>query len=266
MNEEVSQLQSLGAQKIYEDTHIPVLHIQALLHGAYDSFSKVQFLGFISILEKEYSIELNAIREDGLEYFSGDKKIQVDDGLFVVPKKSKNRTVLYLFLLVLIFISTIFYTTYAPENNTVEHVIDNSMIQYAQEIKEELNTTTSDENNTKEEQTVSTTEVEEIVVVEDLITREVNTTSFRVVAKTKVWLGYIDLASNKKKQVTIEEDINLDPNKNWLMVFGHNHVDFYIEGQNQRVKSRSIHYLYKDGNLADINASEFQRLNRGVAW
>ena len=87
MNEELLKLQSLGAQKIYEETHIPVLHVKELLSSSYSGFSKVQFLGFISILEKEYSIALDEIKADGIKYFDDKEQKNLDDGIFVVSKK-----------------------------------------------------------------------------------------------------------------------------------------------------------------------------------
>ena len=87
MSEALERLQKLGAQKIYEDTHIPIKHVQAILHESFEGFSKVQFLGFISILEKEYSLELQELHEKGAEYFV-EKNISTEgDSLFISQQK-----------------------------------------------------------------------------------------------------------------------------------------------------------------------------------
>lgn len=52
VNEGFEKLGTIGAQKINEKTHISKYHVQALLHNNFDDMTKIQFLGFVSILER----------------------------------------------------------------------------------------------------------------------------------------------------------------------------------------------------------------------
>ena len=104
MDEELQILQSIGAQKIYETTHIPIKYVQSMLHGSFEGFSKVQFLGFISILEREYQQDLSELTRSGLNYFNEKKKQSVDKGLFVVPKKQKGNKNLYFLIIIIVFV------------------------------------------------------------------------------------------------------------------------------------------------------------------
>ena len=86
MSEEIDRLQALGVQKLYEDTHIPVEHINSLLSENYEGFSKVQFVGFISILEREYNHEFSGMKAKGLEYFADDHITVIDESHVPIPQ------------------------------------------------------------------------------------------------------------------------------------------------------------------------------------
>ncbi len=261
MSEELEKLKSLGAQKIYEDTHIPVLHVQAILHNSFDGFSKVQFVGFVSILEREYNLDLETLRAAGSASID-DRIRDEDEGLFIVPKKSKNQSGIYaliafvIFLLVVLSQSGVFgkkeIQKQAVDNRLIEKVQQN--IGPLEEVQE--NNATTDELNT--------TEVpEEVVEIE--IEKPVE--SFKIVAKSKVWLGYIDIETNQKKQKTFTGELELDPTKRWLIITGHGYIDMFIDGEYIKMDSRNhTRFLYEDGMVKAITTEEFKKLNRGSKW
>jgi len=91
MSDGLSKLKGIGAQKIHERTHIARQHVQAVLHETFDDMTKIQLLGFISILEREYSVDLSDLKAKGQEfYFEESSKIEDDTNVFVTPKKKKN--------------------------------------------------------------------------------------------------------------------------------------------------------------------------------
>ena len=91
-NDGLQRLKEIGAQKIYEDTHIPVEHIQAILHESFDGLSKIHFIGFISILQREYNIDLSELKNAGVAYYDEKNPLEetLKDGIFIAPKKSRN--------------------------------------------------------------------------------------------------------------------------------------------------------------------------------
>ncbi|MDQ7066723.1 MAG: hypothetical protein Q9M40_01265 [Sulfurimonas sp.] len=103
MSEELEKLKSLGAQKIYEDTHIPVLHVQAILYSSFDSLQRVQFLGFISILEREYHVDLSSLKASGTAYFDDLDAQNLDESLVVIPNKKKQKSNIYLVIFIFLF-------------------------------------------------------------------------------------------------------------------------------------------------------------------
>lgn len=267
MSEELSHLQSLGAQKIYEQTHIPVQSVQAILHHSFEEFSKVQFLGFISILEREYKVELPELRAEALAYFDANMESENNAKLFIEPKKRTNFTLFYILLAFLIFIGVVTYTLTKTSNiPEAQTKVDNTLIENVTKkiTTDEVNMTT-DAN-----QTVANKVVEvKAPVVEEVPKekKEVVQKSFQINAKSKVWLGYIDVEANKKHQKTFKGKMTLDPNKKWLLIFGHGYIDMYINGKLKKFDSRDkVRFYYENGKLEAVTLKKFKKLNRGRKW
>ncbi|MDQ7043088.1 MAG: hypothetical protein Q9M34_06100 [Sulfurimonas sp.] len=266
MSEELEKLKSLGAQKIYEDTHIPVLHVQAILYSSFDSLQRVQFLGFISILEREYHVDLSSLKASGTAYFDDLDAQKLDESLVVIPNKRKQKGSTYFVIFIVLVMMVIIYNLGDfNEEGIEEPKVDNVLIQKVQEsIKplEEANTTI-DVNST-----INVTSTQDIVLEEEEL-KEVQKLpqSFKIRAKSKVWFGYIDVATNKKNQKTFKGEIDLDPTKKWLLIFGHGYIDMFIDGKKVEINSRdNIRYLYENGSVKAITIDEFKKLNRGSKW
>ncbi len=272
MNEKLEKLKEIGAQKIYEDTHIPIEHVHALLHESFDGFSKVQFLGFISILEREYSEDLSDLRALGLEYFGVKSLSKKPQSLFITPKSKKNYASFYILLVVVVFFFALYLTINSSSETEEIHVkkIDNSIIEDAQKniILQEMNETNqSDEMNASSlsYEELNGTAVDESLAQEDAM--DAATSSLSIVAKSKVWIGYIDLQSNEHYQKTFTGELQLDPTKDWLLVFGHGYIDIVHNGEIQKFTSvNRVRFLYKDGEVKSITQKEFKRLNKGSLW
>jgi len=266
MKEELQILQSIGAQKIYETTHIPIKYVQSMLHGSFEGFSKVQFIGFISILEREYQQDLSELTRSGLAYFDEKKEQNSNNGLFVIPQKKKRNTSLYLVIVSIIFIIVLLLKFTVYSDNTTETPVDDTLIESVKKniepvvIKAEENVLL--ENNTSSD--INETVAEEIV---PLAEPEAIEKSFKISSKSKVWFGYIDVKTNKHYQRTIKGEKDLDPSKTWLLLFGHGYINMYINGELQKFSSREkVRFLYKDNKLSAITIREFKKLNKGRKW
>ena len=91
-NDGLQTLKDIGAQKIYEETHIPVEHVQAILYESFDGITKVHFMGFVSILQREYQVDLSALKEKGVAYYNEKTPSEVtsEDGIFIAAKKEET--------------------------------------------------------------------------------------------------------------------------------------------------------------------------------
>lgn len=262
MSEELTKLQGLGAQKIYEDTHIPILHVQALLHHSFDGLSRVQFLGFVSILEREYLVNLSDLKALGIAFFDEKESSKVDEGLFVVPAKKTKKTVYVLGFFAVVAAILLYQFEIFSNNTPNEQKIDNTLIKTVQKTLTPPKDVLVDTNTTQEVNTTQETNTTLIVKEEPQVKK-----SFKIIAKTKVWLGYIDVASNKKYQKVFTDEIELDPKKEWLLLFGHGYIDMYVNSKIVKFNSRNKkRFLYEDGNITAISSQEFKTLNRGRKW
>ncbi|NOR57331.1 MAG: hypothetical protein GQ474_02290 [Sulfurimonas sp.] len=259
MSDGLSRLKGIGAQKIHEQTHIARQHVQAVLHETFDDMTKIQLLGFISILEREYSVDLSALKEKGQEFYSEESiKHEPDTKVFVSPKKKKSHTLAYILLVIVIFAVAVLFTldiTSTASTKVEKHTIDNSAINNAKDSMSQ-NATIEDTNATLPPVVVEV-EPEPVKVVK----------SFKIIPKTELWIGYIDLSNHKKYQKLFKGELDIDPNKNWILTLGHGYVKVEINGEVTEFKDKlNIRLLYKDSKLSKINFKEFKELNKGSKW
>ena len=264
MSEDLQKLKDIGAQKIYEKTHIAHVHVQALLHENFDGMQRVQFLGFISIIERDYHVNLDDLRLKGEEYFSKEILPENNYNEELLKIQRSNSKKIYLFLvMILLVIGAYFMINKQNESEKNTKLIDESIVEnlktiidknQTQEAQSSIDTNTTaltpDENNTMQ------------IQKEEKVDQ-----SFVIYPKSKVWLGYIDLGTHKKRQTTFKDKLELDPNKEWLLTFGHGHIDIEINGELHHFNKRNhLKFLYKDSELKAVSEEEFKKLNRGSEW
>ncbi|MFT7860035.1 MAG: hypothetical protein ABXS93_03770 [Sulfurimonas sp.] len=260
MNEALEKLRGIGAQKIYEQTHIPIGHIQAILHESYDGLNKVQFLGFVSILEREYELDLDSVKLKGISHFDADNEPEEDESIFIQPTPKKNYNALYIIIAVIVFLIFLFTFYSDSQESEKPQNQESAVITKAKEkVVEEVNNTEVNETNATEviEQKEEPQKAEPKAVEK----------SFVIKTDKRLWIGYIELATNKKEQTIFSKEFSLDPDTDWLLTLGHGYVDFEVNGQEYSYKTqKGLKFLYKDGELQKITLKEFKRYNRGYVW
>lgn len=300
MSSGLEKLKSIGVQKIHEATHISVKHIQAIFHENLEYMHQVQFLGFISILEREYNIDLGELRESGLDYFGTRVKYtrEAENYKVLTGKKKRNFKSIYISVLLVVFILFSFVSIRSLSSSYSEtQVVDNSAIESAKNnisaasseanISNEQNKTVavSEQNQTMptkdQNQTVIILDHNQTLLVKDqnqtVLTKDqnkttktkeqkVNTTqSFKIVPKYKVWVGLVDLNTTQKSSKTFLDELVLDPNKDWALSFGHGFVSIEINGVVKDFSTKErLHLLYKNRELKEISFDEYKALGKGA--
>jgi hypothetical protein len=272
MSEGFTQLQELGAQKISEHTHISKQHVQALIQENFKALSKVQFLGFISIIERDYHIDLSELKEKGVKFY-GESVPFGTASVFMEKKSKKSSKGIYILVALIIFVVAIYYNIDSePSNMDVNATQVESVTQEIEALVEnnvsDINVSSLDENQSEEaseETDLNGTFANEKIAGE---TTSNNTSkSLKIVANKKLWFGYIELDTENKNQKAFSGEFDLDATKNWLLLFGHNNVEIELNGQAQEFeKNKNVQFLYKDGKLTQISLDEFKKLNKGRKW
>jgi len=284
MSESIETLREFGVDKIYRDTHIPVEYIRALLEADFSKFTKLQFLGFLAILEREYSLNLSSYKNDGLHYFlQKEDEIQkeINPNLFIPPRQPKNYIPFALMGVAAIILVIGYFSldsvsnqdSISPKQDIVSPVITQQQVAMIQE----LNSTQKKEQNQslQEQESVSSEVSENNVSGAQEVTEEEShsiepkalPSDFTIKAIKRLWIGYIDLTHYKRYQKTFKGKLDLDPSKEWLLTLGHGYVNIIINGEIQKFRSRKhLRFHYKDGVLMQISKKEFKRFNKGRSW
>ncbi len=263
MSDALKKLKDLGAQKIYEDTHIPTGHVQAVLDENYEGLTRMQYLGFLSILEREYSIDLSEERARAIAHYEELSSAEplADDGIFVVPQKAKKFTIFYILFALVVFLAALYYTLGMANNTNMENlnaVNTKASLQPASENitiqKDESGKSVSVETNTSKS-TASTAD------------KSAEVKPLEILPRSRVWLGYIDVATDKKRQKTFSDELDLNGSKEWLLLFGHGYIDVIAGGEKHHFSEKNgLRLHYQDGMLEKISLEEFKQLNRGRKW
>lgn len=264
MSEDFDKLKKIGIQKIHEKTHIARTHIEAICNENFEEMGSVQLLGFISIFEREYNFDLSELKSRAREYFKSqkpDEQSVKEVKIFAAASQRKRKlTIFYILAGVAVVLALLYFASRAPQNESPEAKEEPSLIEIA--TQDENNNSALD-GNSSQEGLMESTGVEEEIKVEP----EAKPLSFKIIPKTKVWIGYIDLADYKKYQTTLSGALELNATKNWLLSFGHGHINIEINGETTEFKDpKTMRFSYIDSELKEIGVEEFKRLNRGNVW
>jgi hypothetical protein len=83
-----NKLQELGSKTISSATHIPVAHVESILNKKFEKFQRPQFFGFLSILEREYKVDLSGLKQEFL-FARAEKEITQESNLEIADTSSK---------------------------------------------------------------------------------------------------------------------------------------------------------------------------------
>jgi hypothetical protein len=283
MSDGFNKLKELGAQKIHENTHIAKEHVQAILHNSFDGMNKIQFLGFVAILERDYNVELSELKIKGLEYFLNvEPEPEKSDKVFL--EKNKTSFTPYIFAILVVVVVVAFFVLNKSFSNEAQiklEKIDDSAIENAQtnllqNSKKivELNSSVQE----KEDLTIVDKPKSKVVVKIDSKIKEKKLSdnepsviepkgSLKVIPHTKLWMGYTDLKQNKKYQKLFTDELSLNPNTDWLLNLGHGNVSFELNGKTIDYNSiKNMKFLYTDGNLTEITYKKFINIKTEHKW
>ncbi len=268
MSDGLDKLRSIGIKTIHEQTHIANHYLEALFSEDFKFMTKVQFLGFISILEREYSVDLSELRTLSEEFYADEAlDVKLPKKVFIATRKRKNYTPIYIGVVIVVFIVAVL-VKFDLTSNSVKKLksipIDNIAIENAQEnIRDAIS------KNIQEVNTTIVNVEENLTALADMnISQESNNSiSFKLLSASRLWIGYIDLQNGEKHQRFFKDFLELDPTKEWLLLFGSRQVKIELNGEIKKFSSQNnIRLLYQDNNITQLDIQEFKDLNNGKKW
>lgn len=262
MSEDLKKLKAIGAQKIYEKTHISRVNIEYILNKSFDKLPKVQFRGFITILEREYKVDLQDVLAEFEAHTAKDEEIvqymKIDTKDYGKLNKKLIVFALFVTLLVGYFIISHFTQT------TVETVeLNNTEIEAAQANLERNETVITEENTTE----ANTSIENNVTLLTPSPLTVAKTTKFEIIPGKKLWFAYVDMENSKQTQMTIKENFDLNASKNYLLEMGHGVLKMDLGGEIKEYNEKKKKYFkFENGSLNEISRDEFKALNKGKAW
>ncbi|MDD2357951.1 MAG: hypothetical protein PHX13_08570 [Thiovulaceae bacterium] len=281
MSEDFEKLKKIGAQKIYEKTHISVTNIDYIFNKSFDKIPKVQFRGFISILEREYKLDLQDILADYEQHRSKDEEIveyiKIDTkeyGKF--DKKMILSALLVTLVIGYLIISSLTHSgSETVEANSTE--IETAKANLDKNISMvDANETNSSEINSTAELNASDTNISVNAQKAPDVSQPIKTapattmgkaTKLEIIPNKTLWLDYIDQESSREAQATINKNFDLNASKNYLIETGHAFMKIDLGSEIKEFsQSGKKYFKFENGELTELTRQGFKDLNKGKAW
>jgi len=268
-------LQELGANSIHERTHIARAKLEQLLHKSFDGLNRVQFMGFTSILEREYGVNLESLRSEYDAYVGLHPDMAIAKPS-VVLQASSNSRIFWIFgtigaIIVLMIMGSMMQgeLSVAPKEEVME--LNSAAIEVVDANSSEMNASdvnVTNELNSTEGNTTQLTQEQNKSVVLDTPSQVVNFGNvLSIKPSSKVWVGMMDLATGEKTQKITKEPIIIDNTKNWLFIFGHGRLEMVTSSGSKILKERNaVWFSYENGSLQQLTFEQFKIKNKGSNW
>ena len=285
----IETLKQIGVPDLSMRTHISPDNMHRLLEGDFDAFSAIQFNGFVTIIEREFDVDLTEWRQ---QFAASGPALQeplaaFDEDPFANAAKSKRRQRLTVAALVasLLVVIVVTYLVLGTGGKTEKFEVNNTAIDQARATMAAMNTTeapsTRDEADAIQE--AHQAEAGVLLAAEPNATvTESNGTDAAVAVpveysafedvilrptSTSIWVGVIDAKTHKRSVYTTEEPVRLDGTKAWLIVTGHGYFSLDCGGKEQKFEqSERVLLSYEGGVCRTLDETEFRARNKGRVW
>ena len=147
-------------------------------------------------------------------------------------------------------------------DNDAENIeLNNSQIESAKQYIDLNNSQTLTDLNQTED--VNLTQ-ENNVTNEQESQTSTKATRFEILTDRPLWMAYTEMDSLKKTQITIQNNIKLDPAKYYLLEFAHGFfkIDLGIEVKEYREIGKK-YFKFENGELTELSEREFKKLHKG---
>ncbi len=256
-------LQELGAGKIHERTHISRHKLDLLLNKSFGELNRLQVMGFISILEREYLLDLTSLREEYDAFVHVHPEVALPKASVILQAASNTRKkwIIGGTLAIILFVGAGIFMqgklANVPEDEMIElntaevEVPEENLSVVAETNSSEMNVTMLEQNTTK------------VPVLPTAISG--NTVMIKPVFN--VWVGMIDMNTSTKSEKVTKDPIVLEGNKDTLLVFGHGRLEVNTPQGSKTMRDKNmVYFAYQNGVLSPISAAEFKVKNNGSGW
>ena len=297
-------LEENSVKAISQKTKISEDNLENLLAKKFENLKKVKTLGFISIIEREYNADLNALREEAQEYYGASNEDQsITLGLPVVEEKKGKSKFFMLVVFALLGYATWYFLTQFDKKNLSEIIpfIDEATIESfmgdkkvdisdvedlsigkvsveAEPEKQNVETVSQSEQvpestmpntteNSVEHDTANSVEMTQ--TVEDITPDEVVTEKIvSIVPVNRLWFGIVNTETKAREHFSISDTFKLDvSNQGWLVATSSASFSLKEGDETKEFNDAKEHYFKIDANGIEVlNKSDYVALGGWPQW
>ena len=270
MDNDIRVLEKIGLQEVCKKTHIEVKQLEYMINNQYDKLNKINTLGFVKILSREYKIDFTEWLEGFYDYWAAHKAEEDfhKDKIFIRAKSdrsSKKGAWLFLLIFLIAGIFGLFSIFKGDINIDIMSFLDKAKIETNQTsafqsapVVQEAATSLGVKVEERIIETNSSNSTVQAVVVsiDENLTRkteandtntssiplpmlpESNTTLVKNLPKNsaiimptkRIWIGFVNLETFARKESTSDQNITVDLTKNQIIKTGNGFFKLSYDG------------------------------------
>lgn len=252
--DDIKTLEEIGLYKVSQETHIEQKYLEYMINGEFEKLNRINTLGFVKILSREYKLDLSEWIEEFEAYWSENRATEETEELFIVVQdesKSFKKVLLFFLLVIAIALSAFGYYLYKQENKQVVQSYTPTLTYDTKEIIEETQEEIKrfEANNSKQIELIEDNETT-AVLQEELIESENNDTNNSlekepilqevvatekvsetfdnqviIIPKSELWVGVIYLDNFTRRSFLGEGNFSIDISRDQIITTGHGSFD-----------------------------------------
>lgn len=270
MDKDIRVLEKIGLHEVCKKTHIEVKQLQYMINGEYEKLNKINTLGFVKILSREYKIDFTDWLEGFHDYWAEHKNEEElgKDKIFVRAKSDKAPKKMAIVFLLIFLIAGIFglLSIFKIEVDVLEMfdkvksqaISTNTTIGFQNPpvvaeaatvmgVKVEERVVETNSSNTTVEAVVVKIDTNQTSVIETNSSNQtlptaslviesqplVNTVPANqalIVPTRKIWIGTIYLDEGKRKESTSDANLTIDLTKRQIIKTGNGYFKLSYDG------------------------------------
>ncbi len=302
MDKDIKALEKIGLHEVCKKTHIEVKQLEYMINAEYGKLNKINTLGFVKILSREYKIDFSQWLE-GFDHYWQEHKSDEDirkDKIFVRAKSDKKSGKgVWIFLLLSMIAGAVVFLSYVQEEIDVSALWDKAksetigsgfqntpVVQEAAnsmgiKVEEKITVEANSSNTTTEVIVVPLTLVEEVPTVSVAQSPEENKTALSdtpllkdvpahkamLIPTRKIWIGTILLDDKTRKESSGDKTLMIDLSKRQLIKTGNGFFKLSYDGSVEDFTEQgSTRFLVENGTIKKISEEIFVQMNQGKNW
>lgn len=300
MDKDIKILEKIGLQEVCRKTHIEVKQLEYMINNQFDKLNKINTLGFVKILSREYKLDLTDWLEGFYDYWADHKAEEESkkNKIFIRANSDRSYKKLAWFFLLMMFIAGLFaVVSIFKIDIDLESLLEKTKFetqiagyQSAPVVQEAAKSLGVKVEERVIETNGTNTTVEAIIVnIDDNATQRIESnesnSSFNkveeknatistisknkamILPKRKIWVGSISLDNFSRQITSDDKNLTIDLTKKQLIKTGNGYFILSYDGTDEDFTEQgSTRFLVENGTIKKISEESFVALNKGKNW